>query len=466
MKITKFFAVALLGTAATIAAVAVLSTPAAATGHDSRQGDGGGRTEKNWDSDNLRFGSYTSASFRIPSHSYGTATTARYSHAACGYGGIADGYYQTKSGPSGVNDFPVLQYTSGSYSFKNWDTAASALPCDEFVRAQERMISEAASNGGHWLDSNGNLRDTPLPNWMRSRPVSLTYGTWGDKGPLFSARTGVGTDIGGNRYYYAHSTSTAPFGVTSNAGYQRRLDVFSGDAPATDWATYPNSATLEVVWGSFVANLRKLYPYTRPGVALHPQAQNMSATEAFYAYGRMNCFYTANLPAGQTDPAAGSGTRGLKDLGDNAFGCEYPYHPLPLCDPDPDKGSNSDWRAYTAPEIAVAGTVTQPFNKAAGADCANAPADPPQQAGFTADACVTASLEIYENRIVGSDAEPGVAASDRTLAVASGWTAWDLDVTSPHPLTASAPRDATAGSGDPDGCADGSESRADHASSR
>jgi len=92
-------------------------------------------------------------------------------------------------------------------------------------------------------------------------------------------------------------------------------------------------------------------------------------------------------------------------------------------------------------------------------DCASTAADPPQQAGFTADPCVTASLEIYENRIVGSDAEPGVAVSDRTLVVAAGRTAWDLDVTSPHPLTASPPRDTTAGSGDPDGCADGSESR-------
>ena len=71
---------------------------------------------------------------------------------------------------------------------------------------------------------------------------------------------------------------------------------------------------------------------------------------------------------------------------------------------------------------------------------------------------------IDENRIAGSDAVPGVAASDRTLAVATGRAAWDLDVTSPHPLTASAPRDTTAGTGDPDGCADGSESRADHAS--
>ena len=97
--------------------------------------------------------------------------------------------------------------------------------------------------------------------------------------------------------------------------------------------------------------------------------------------------------------------------------------------------------------------------------CTSAPADPPQQAGFTADACVTADLVIYENRIVGSDAEPGVPASDRTLSVAARRTAWDLDVTSPHPLTASPPRDTTSGTGDPDGCADGSESRADHASS-
>ena len=36
-------------------------------------------------------------------------------------------------------------------------------------------------------------------------------------------------------------------------------------------------------------------------------------------------------------------------------------------------------------------------------------------------------------------------------------------MTSPHPLTASPPRDTTA-TGDPSGCADGSESRADHAS--
>ena len=40
-----------------------------------------------------------------------------------------------------------------------------------------------------------------------------------------------------------------------------------------------------------------------------------------------------------------------------------------------------------------------------------------KQAGFDDDACVTADLEIYENRVAGTDAEPGVPAADRTLTV-------------------------------------------------
>ena len=538
--------------AAVIAAAAVLSSPAAATEYDGNQGKTNADALKNWDSDNLRFSGYTSASFRIPSHSYGTSTTARYSHAACGYGGIADGYYQTRTD---VNDFPVLDYSTND--FKAW--TASDLPCDEFVRAQERMTTEAASNGGYWLDKNGNLRKTPLPNRIGSRPASLRYSTWSDKGVFtYLTRGAAATNLGGKLYYYA--SNTTPFPITSDTHYHRRLDVFSADAPATDWAIYPSTATLNVVWGQQTNNatgrdlystpiysaaslnsvsklgkiaatiggsslsnaiylsapydaggaicpsgfhprgedsadrignttgrtlshlthaegqiadrywcrsdlrfLRKFYPYTRPGVALHPQAQSMSATSAFLAYGRVNCFYTANRLT-SADPVPGSETTGLKSVGDNAYDCEYPYHPLPLCDPDPDNGSNTDWRAYTKTEIVKANRENLLFGKTAGAACEEDAADPPQQAGFTADACVTASLEIYENRIAGSDAEPGVAASDRTLVVASGRTAWDLDVTSPHPSTASPPRDATAGSGDPDGCADGSESRADHAS--
>ena len=89
---------------------------------------------------------------------------------------------------------------------------------------------------------------------------------------------------------------------------------------------------------------------------------------------------------------------------------------------------------------------------------------PPQQAGFTADPCVTADLVIGENRTVGSAAEPGVTASDRTLVLAAGRTAWDLDITSPHHNTASPPRDVASTPADATGCADGSESRADHSS--
>ena len=218
----------------------------------------------------------------------------------------------------------------------------------------------------------------------------------------------------------------------------------------------------------------------------HPQARNMDAGTVFSAYGRLGCYYTA--------------TSGKTITGTTASKCDY-YFPLPKCDPNPSNGSDSDWRYYTNREIQSSRLYGKIFTKADGDPCApqcthnGAKRDMtnaeileyikdnplfapntdgttpcvksdglPQQAGFTADACVTADLEIYENRIVGSDAEPGVPASDRTLAVAAGRTAWDLDVTSPHPLTASAPRDATAGSGDPDGCADGSESRADHAS--
>ena len=183
----------------------------------------------------------------------------------------------------------------------------------------------------------------------------------------------------------------------------------------------------------------------------HPQARNIAVGTVFSAYGRLGCYYT---------------TTGQKLITSSAaYECGYKF-PLPRCDSDKDGTAD---REYTAAEIQALvdrGTIADgsPFTIAENARCAPAAA-PPTQAGFTADPCVTASLEIYENRTAGSDAEPGVPASDRTLAVATGRTAWDLDIASPHPLTASPPRDTTAGTGDPDGCADGSESRADHAAS-
>ena len=91
----------------------------------------------------------------------------------------------------------------------------------------------------------------------------------------------------------------------------------------------------------------------------------------------------------------------------------------------------------------------------------NTPQLPPSLPGFSDDACVTANLQIYENRTAGSDAAPGVTSTDRTLAAATGRTAWDLDITSPYHATASPPRR----NGDATGCTDGSESRTSHAAS-
>ena len=81
-RIIKFFAIALLGAAATIAAVAVLSSPAAA-----QNGGGGDVTPKPWDTDNLRYasGRYNAQSFNIPYHNYDS-----YSGVAACQSGVAD----------------------------------------------------------------------------------------------------------------------------------------------------------------------------------------------------------------------------------------------------------------------------------------------------------------------------------------------------------------------------------------
>ena len=105
-KLFRYACLAVIAAAAAFLAAFYTANPASAQG-----GDPNARSLKNWDSDNLRFPGFTSASFRIPSHSYGTAASPRYSHAACGHGGIADGYYQTRSD---VNDFPVASYGSES----------------------------------------------------------------------------------------------------------------------------------------------------------------------------------------------------------------------------------------------------------------------------------------------------------------------------------------------------------------
>ena len=209
---------------------------------------------------------------------------------------------------------------------------------------------------------------------------------------------------------------------------------------------------------------RRFHPEFHRGVAKHRQA----ATKEFTAYGRLNCYYTAF-----TASSHASYTNGIREDPSGGMVCSYLF-PIPQCDPDTDNGSSTDWRDYTAEELKDIADDLGPakFDKDEGEACPPAtPAQPDPQdptprnaASFSDPACVTADLSIYENRTVGSDAEPGVPASDRTLAVAAGRTAWDLDITSPHHNTASPPRDTTSTPADATGCADGSESRADHSS--
>ena len=65
-KLTKFFAIALLTAATAIAAIAAMSSPAAAHNH----GDGSDTPLKSWDTDNLAAGSIGAKNYRIPFHNY------------------------------------------------------------------------------------------------------------------------------------------------------------------------------------------------------------------------------------------------------------------------------------------------------------------------------------------------------------------------------------------------------------
>ena len=107
-KAVKFFAFALLGAATAIAAVAVLSTPAAAHNH------GGG--VKNdlfaWDTDNLAGGGLSARNYRIPYHDYSGYSSSG-SHAAF-RSRVADAFFQTGGNTGAVNDFPVADYGSKS----------------------------------------------------------------------------------------------------------------------------------------------------------------------------------------------------------------------------------------------------------------------------------------------------------------------------------------------------------------
>ena len=180
-RIIKFFAIALLGAATAIAAIAVLSSPAAA-----QRGGGGGRTEKPWDTDNLRYTqggtTYTAKNFRVPYHKYGSyatdTTASAAAKAACRGGGIADGFFQTDA--AGRNDFPELKKVSGEWEISA--TGSKTSGCTAFVDAQLQMAERARGNGGYYLDSQGNLQKAEDVAGSRFlvAPASRvrTYATW------------------------------------------------------------------------------------------------------------------------------------------------------------------------------------------------------------------------------------------------------------------------------------------------
>lgn len=196
-RIIKFFAVALLGAAATIAAIAVLSSPVAA-----RPGEGDSRTEKPWDTDNLAYSTYSARNFRVPHHQYsgyaaGTGSTA--AKAACRTGGIADGFFQTDTAP-GRNDFPELKKVSGVW--QPTATGSKTSGCAAFVDAQLAMAERARDNGGFYLDSAGKLQKADVGSRFLVAPASRTfnYRSWGSTtshGFSMSSRLGIGASRSG-----------------------------------------------------------------------------------------------------------------------------------------------------------------------------------------------------------------------------------------------------------------------------
>ena len=444
--------------------------------------------------------------------------------AAC-QSGVADGFFQSgdSNDPDVPEDFPVLGFTGGGWSLEavSAANAPNNSGCDTFVAQQERLKSQVVAGLGYALDSAGNLQaftgGTASTAFSEPRSAAdLSYVAWESKAPTSYAAKNSGYKAtsdndylnradghaSGRRYPRAISPNTAGWTVPENtssggvfslpvwhgtsslvspgvygfvvahsngnpanhltkaksedlcrSGFHPRGEdssdrIAGGTGRSLTGLSHANGQIADRYWcRSDLRYLRsfKAEHHSSLGQNVIRHADAVAAGSVFTAYGRLNCYYTSTA---------------IATLGNDGYRCVYMY-PLPQCT------DNGTKREFTKAELD--GYTTGAAFTAADdgtTDCADStPADPPQQAGFTADACVTTSLEIYENRIVGSAAEPGVPASDRTVAVATGRTAWDLDVTSPHPLTASPPRDTTSDSGDPDGCADGSEGRADHASS-
>ena len=201
--------------------------------------------------------------------------------------------------------------------------------------------------------------------------------------------------------------------------------------------------------------------------------------EARY-YGRVNCYRTVlelkTTATSQTDrnscayifPLPQCTKNGTKhrlnsvQIAKHQIGAVFPFASdgTTECDTNPQCTANGAKRDMTDAELQAYRTARgASFTPASdGSTPCTAAVAASATADFTSDACVTAILEIYENRPKGFNAEPGVRTDHRTITADTANPAFDLDVAAAHPGTASPPR----ASGDPSGCADGSEGRADH----
>ena len=111
------------------------------------------------------------------------AQASRLAHQGC-QSAVADAFFQTGGNTGAVNDFPVLEYGSEETAATVTGTGERDSGCADFAKQQDRLVTSMGSNGGWYLDSEGNLRKNAgeVPSRVLARPAA-TYGTWAAKGP-------------------------------------------------------------------------------------------------------------------------------------------------------------------------------------------------------------------------------------------------------------------------------------------
>ena len=162
-KVFRYVCLAAIAVAAAFFAAITLENTAVA----QNPGGGGDVDEKPWDTDNLVYTQGTTSisarNFRVPFHQYRGYSTATGASAAareaCAPGGVADAFFQTDTAP-GRNDFPVLASNTAGTVWSETATGSKTSGCTAFVDAQLTMSARARSNGGYYLDSQGNLSRT------------------------------------------------------------------------------------------------------------------------------------------------------------------------------------------------------------------------------------------------------------------------------------------------------------------